>query len=176
MRILAIDPGYERMGVAVLERMASKEQVLYSTCLETSRTLTFSERLHSLGQEVERLIKKWKPAAVAIEKLYFTTNQKTGIQIAEVRGMLLYITRDHDLTLYEYTPLEVKVAIAGYGKADKKQVTTMVRALTKLNTEPKHDDEYDAIAIGLTCFACLACLAEPRRTDRQAYLSPSKRL
>jgi crossover junction endodeoxyribonuclease RuvC len=164
MRVLAIDPGYERMGVAILERPArGKDELLYSDCIKTSASLEFADRLTYLGRELSELIKKWRPDSVATEKLFFTTNQKTGIHIAEIRGMIIFITRTADLALYEYTPLEIKTAIAGYGKADKKQVATMVRALISLKKIPKYDDEYDAIAIGLTYLACLARHLSPRQ-------------
>jgi crossover junction endodeoxyribonuclease RuvC len=156
MRVLAIDPGYDRMGVAVLEKNgAEKNKLLYSDCIRTSAKTKFADRLFSAGQEIEAIIKKWKPEALAIETLFFNTNQKTGIHIAEIRGMILYLARTYGLNIHEHTPLEVKMAVAGYGRADKKQVTSMVSALIKLEKIPKYDDEYDAIAIGLTCLATI---------------------
>lgn len=154
MRILAIDPGYERMGVAVVEKLPhGKETLLYSACPTTPQKSEFSLRLLMLGTEVERLIAEWKPDGMALEKLFFANNQKTATSVAEVRGMLSYIGARNALPLHEYTPLQVKVAVAGYGKADKKQVETMVKALVRLGEGKRLDDEYDAIAVGLTCLA-----------------------
>lgn len=154
MTLIAIDPGYERMGVAVLSRGANnKHTLLLSDCWKTSTRLPFHERLRDLGTRLEALITETKPAAIALEKLYFETNQKTAMHIAEVRGMLMYIATRSDLVLYEYTPLEIKVAVAGYGKAGKRDVMKMIPLLITMTGAPKHDDEYDAIAVGLTCFA-----------------------
>ena len=153
MRILGIDPGYDRMGVAVIEKINGKEVVLHSNCFSSNKTDPFAERLRSLGAQVEEVIKQWQPGGMALEKLFFENNQKTATSIAEVRGMLLYISGIHQLSLFEYTPLQIKVAIAGHGKADKKQVEAMVHALVKLPDTKRLDDEYDAIAIALTCLA-----------------------
>lgn len=154
MRVLAIDPGYERMGVALLERgAANKEILLYSDCVKTSAALPFHERLKILGKEIERLINEYQPDICAIETLYFTNNQKTAMRVAEVRGMIAYVGISHALPVHEYTPLEVKSAVAGDGKGDKRQVIAMVSRLIHIAKTIRHDDEYDAIAIGLTCLA-----------------------
>lgn len=153
MRILAIDPGYERMGVAVVEKTGSKETLLYSSCIRTPKKSEFSSRLLLLGREVEKVIAEFQPTGVATEKVFFENNQRTATSVAEVRGMISYITAKNALPLHEYTPLQIKVAVAGYGKADKKQVETMVKALVKIPEGKRLDDEYDAIAIGLTCIA-----------------------
>jgi len=152
-RVLAIDPGYERLGVAIIEKQNNLEQLLFSNCVITPRTIPFSERLLILGEAIEKLIKEYKPTLVAIEKLFFTTNQKTASAVSEVRGMLLYLAATHHLPTTEFTPLEIKSTITGFGKASKDQVTDMVKKLIKIKTCPKHDDEYDAIAIGLTALA-----------------------
>ncbi len=156
MCIVAIDPGYERMGVAVLSRgEGNKHVLLFSDCWKTSPQIPFPERLHELGTRLEALVKKHKPQALALEKLYFETNQKTAMHVAEVRGMLMYIATRSSLRLYEYTPLQIKVAVTGYGKANKRELTKMIPLLIDLQTTPKHDDEYDAIAVGLTCLASI---------------------
>lgn len=153
MIILGIDPGYDRMGVAVVKKGPPKETLLYSTCLTSPKTAPFHERLLSIGREVRELIKKHAPNGIAIEKLFFAKNQKTASAISEVRGMLMFLSGDAGIPIYEYTPLQIKIAVAGYGKADKRQVETMVRALVQLQTKDRLDDEYDAIAIALTCIA-----------------------
>lgn len=155
MRILAIDPGFERIGIAVLERLPKeKDTLVYSACFKTKASLPFHERLALIGAEVEGVIKKYKPIAMAIEKLYFTTNQKTVMGVAEARGVIVYCASHNNLDIFEYTPPQIKVAVTGYGKADKSMVINMVRKLIEVRKETKSDDELDAIAIGLTCLAC----------------------
>lgn len=155
MKIIGIDPGYERLGIAILEKNKNdkKERVLYSDCFKTSAKIPFEERLMLLGKEVERLIGLYKPDGLAIETLFFTNNQKTAMKVAEVRGVLLYIAKCADLTLQEFTPMQIKVAVAGHGQGDKRAVTSMVKILVDIEKDIKHDDEYDAIAIALTGFA-----------------------
>jgi len=154
MRVLAIDPGYERVGIAILEKNTrAEEKLLYSDCFKTSSKLPFPERLSLIGREMERLIQEYDPTACAIEKLYFNTNQKTGLKVSEARGMMLYIASKNNLSVYEYTPLQVKIAVTGDGRGDKKQVITMVKQLIAIDKEIRYDDEFDAIAIGLTCLA-----------------------
>lgn len=154
-RILAIDPGYERMGVAVLERDSSgKEVLLFSECFKTSSKIPHYKRLALIGEELDSVIKKYKPSIMSIEKLYFTTNQKTVMGVSEARGVMLFVGKMNNLEIFEYTPPEIKVAVTGYGKATKEMVMAMVPKLIKFEKIIKSDDELDAIAIGLTCFAC----------------------
>ena len=155
MRVLAFDPGYERLGVAVLEKEKGKEVLLFSECVRTSAKLSFSERLCALGAAVEQLIKKWKPDVVALEEVYFEKNAKTAMQVAQVQGTLTYITASHNLKLCHYTPLQVKVALTGYGKSDKRAVSAMLARLVRLPEKRRLDDEVDAIAVGITCLASL---------------------
>ncbi len=155
MIIIGIDPGYERLGIAVLEKNKGdkRERVLYSDCFKTSAKLPFCERLLLLGNEFNKLVETYKPEQLSIETLFFQNNQKTAMNVAEVRGMLLYQAIQAGLTIKEFTPLQVKVAASGYGAADKKQVADMVCKLVTIEKPIKHDDEYDAIAIALTAFA-----------------------
>ncbi len=153
MRVLAFDPGFERLGAAVVERTGSKETLLHSECIQTSASLPFPERLAILGKAAETLIETYAPSAVALEEVYFVNNAKTAMKIAEVRGMLIYLTMSRGLTLYQYTPLQVKVAITGYGQSDKAAVAMMVGRLLALPARKRLDDEIDAIAVGLTCLA-----------------------
>ncbi len=152
-RIIAVDPGYERLGVAVLEKENGKEKLLFSECFKTSAKLPHSERLNLIGKELEEVIKKYKPERLAIETLFFAKNQKSAMQVAEARGVIMYEGKRNGLEIYEYSPMAVKIAVTGYGKSDKIQITEMVKRLVKIEKEIKHDDEYDAIAIGLTFFA-----------------------
>src|SRR5262245_56302434 len=131
MRVLAIDPGYGRCGVALLEKSGGKETWLYSDCIETSADSPFDERLHAVSSECERLIQKFQPDAVAMEKLFFNKNQKTAMRVAEVRGAILHCATSAGIPVLEYTPVQVKSAL-GYGKADKKQVAKMLHMLVKI--------------------------------------------
>lgn len=154
-KVLAIDPGFERVGIAIIERTSgSQHNIVFSECFKTSPKLPFSERLLLIGKELDRVIKKYKPLSFAIEKLYFTTNQKTVMGVAEARGMMLYIAEKNKLSIFEYTPPQIKVAVTGYGKADKSMVIDMVYKLINVKKKTKSDDEIDAIAIGLTQLAC----------------------
>lgn len=155
MKILAIDPGFERVGIAIIEKThLQKDKLVYSACFKTSSKIPFPERLKNIGTEIEKIIKKYKPEVLAIEKLYFTTNQKTAMGVSEARGVIVYIASKNGLSVCEYTPPQIKVAVTGYGKADKNMVMSMVPKLIDINPKISSDDELDAIAIGLTCLAC----------------------
>ncbi|MEK7133773.1 MAG: crossover junction endodeoxyribonuclease RuvC [Patescibacteria group bacterium] len=154
MKVLAIDPGYGRCGVAVVEKNnGGKEVLLYSACIETSSKMDFPARLAVVVGECARLMEKYSPEYVALEKLYFEKNQKTAMRVAEVRGALISAASGAGLEVFEYTPGEVKSAAAGWGGADKKAVARMLHALVKIDKEIERDDEYDAIAIAVTHLA-----------------------
>lgn len=153
MRILAIDPGYGRLGIAILEKKSAKEVVIFSECVETASTLPFPERLAILSRHIEDALREYRPVAMALERLYFSNNQKTAMQVAEVRGMLLHIASAHTLQVFEYTPNQVKVAVSGSGRSDKRQMMAMIPKLVEIREGKLLDDEYDAIAVGLTCLA-----------------------
>lgn len=153
MKILAIDPGYQRLGIAVIEKTkGGKEVLIYSECFETDKSLEHSKRLSLVAERLAEIIAQYKPEAVALETLFFSTNQKTAIKVAEVRGVILSEASRTGLATYEYNPMQVKVAVTGYGKSDKTQVMFMTKKLLRVDKEAL-DDEYDAMAIGLTCFA-----------------------
>lgn len=152
-KILACDPGFERLGIAVVEKVNGKDVLVHSDCVRTSAKLPFPERLRILGEAVEALIDKYKPDVVALEEVFFEKNAKTAMQVASVMGMLTYIAAARRLEVCQYTPLEVKVAITGYGKSDKRAVAHMVERLVVLPQKKRLDDELDAIAIGLTYLA-----------------------
>jgi len=161
MRIISIDPGYERLGLAIIEKVASsatrrggeKEVLLFSECFKTSAKLPHHERLALIGDRIKDVIKKWKPEQLATEKLFFAGNQKTALLVAEARGVILYTGSSLGLEIFEYRPNEIKIAITGYGSAQKKQMMDMTRKLIKIDSKTNSDDELDAIAIGLTHFA-----------------------
>jgi crossover junction endodeoxyribonuclease RuvC len=154
MRIISIDPGYERLGIAVIEKQPrGKEALLYSACFKTDPKLPHCDRLNLIGGEIARVIAEFKPEALSLEDIFFSTNTKTAITVAEARGVILYEAAKNGLKVFEYGPGQIKVAVTGYGKSDKDAVITMVERLIKIDKKIKHDDEYDAIAVGLTCFA-----------------------
>lgn len=151
MIILGIDPGFDRMGWAILEKKLGKEKLISSGCLITKRSLLYGERIFGLGQELGKIIKCFKPDIVAIEQLFFFKNQKTALKVSEARGMILYIVASKNISVYELTPLQIKMALTGYGRAEKQQVQKMVMNILKLKKKPKYDDEIDAIACAMSC-------------------------
>lgn len=151
MKILGIDPGFGRLGYAAIEATKNKTRVLDCGCFETKSKLDFGKRLVLVADKVKKLISKHKPDVMAIEKIFFAKNQKTALQVAEVRGILLYLGASSGIPTYEFTPLEVKIALTGYGKATKDQVQKMLKILLKIPSLPKSDDATDALAICFTC-------------------------
>lgn len=154
VRVLAIDPGYERLGIAIVERdVTGKDVLLFSECFQTPAEAPFSTRLHMLGQEISRIIEEFKPTTLGIETLFMTSNQKTVMRVSEARGVVIYEAAKKGLLICEYSPLQIKIATTGYGRSDKKQVISMIPRLVMIEKNIKHDDEYDAIACAITCLA-----------------------
>lgn len=160
MIILGIDPGFERLGIAIVEKNKNfkKDRVLFSECFKTSSKLDFEQRLMGIGKEVRQVIKKWKPEILAIETLFLQKNQKTVMKVAEARGVVVYEAGLAGLDVFEASPPEIKLATTGYGKATKEQIIKMVGLLTERSPESlkkvskkESDDELDAIAIAITC-------------------------
>lgn len=153
MKVLAIDPGYDRLGIAVLEHGQSGEVLHYSECFVTDKTTDLNDRIFALGAQVETLLQEHTPDAVAIETLFFNKNVATAIGVAAARGAIIYLAKKAGCVVYEFGPQEIKVATTGYGKSDKSAVIAMLKRLIKNVPESAIDDEYDAIAVGLTCLA-----------------------
>ncbi len=154
MKIISIDPGYERLGLAIIDKEKSKkEELIFSECFKTSAKLSHHERLSLIGNRIKEVIKKYKPEQLATEKLFFSGNQKTAMMVSEARGVILYTGSSLGLSIFEYTPNDVKIAITGYGRSEKKQIIDMVKKLIEVKKDTKSDDEFDAIAIGLTHLA-----------------------
>ena len=150
-RILGIDPGFDRLGVCIVDKDGIKEELIFSTCITTSRKDSFEKRLVTIGKELENIILLHKPHELAIETLFFTNNQKTIITVAEVRGICIYLAHKNGVALFEYSPPQIKLAIAGHGKASKEDIAMMVpKILKKPLLLGTLDDEIDAIAIALT--------------------------
>lgn len=151
MVILGIDPGTATTGFGIIEsnKKTSNFTLVDFGVISTKKILTDAERLKILADDIEQLIKKHKPDAVGVEKLFFTTNQKTVMAVSQARGVVLFICQSHKIPIFEFTPLQVKSFICGYGKAEKKQVQYIVQKTFKLKTVPKPDDAADALAIAL---------------------------
>ena len=151
VRILGIDPGFDRLGICILDKNGNKETLVHSRCIQTSKKDSFEKRLSDVGNQLETLIKEHKPEELAIEKLFFAKNQTTAINVAEVRGVVLYLAYQNGLTINEYSPPEIKLAVAGHGSASKADIFHMVSKILKGQVKPGSlDDELDAIAIALT--------------------------
>ena len=156
MIILGIDPGFERLGIAILKKeKGAKETVLHSECFKTSPKIEFSERLSLIGIKIREIIKEHNPEILAIETLFLNTNQKTEMHVAEARGVVIYEASLAKLKIFEASPPQIKTATTGYGKADKNQIIKMVKMLVKIDNSKTSDDELDAIAVALTAFSCL---------------------
>lgn len=151
--ILGIDPGFGRLGYAILENHLGQQKLRVAKCIETPASMPHAARLRVIADVLEREIKTYKPNIVAIEKLFFTKNQKTAIGVAEARGVVLLLAEKSRIPVFECTPLELKIALTGYGKAQKSQVQMMVKTLLQLPAVPKPDDVADAIGVALTCAA-----------------------
>ena len=151
VRIIGIDPGFDRLGVCILDKEGNKEHLVFSTCIVTSRKDSFEERLFTIGKQLEAIIIQYAPDELAIETLFFTNNQKTIITVAEVRGICIFLCHKHKATLYEYSPPQIKMAIVGHGRGSKEDIAIMVPKILKDAVITKRlDDEMDAIAIALT--------------------------
>ena len=149
MVILGIDPGYAIVGYGVIEAKNSRYRPLEHGAVTTKSTQDFNGRLEVIYNSIEAILQKWKPDAVAIEKLFFNSNQKTAIQVAEARGVILLAAQKAGVSISEYTPLKVKQAVTGYGQAQKPQVMEMTKRLLCLTQMPKLDDTCDAWAMAI---------------------------
>ena len=149
MIILGIDPGTATTGFGIIKQTKTQPELVDFGVIETDKKLTDAERLEILTSDIHQLIKKFNPDAVGIEKLFFTTNQKTVMTVAQARGVVLLICQKNKLPIFEFTPLQVKSFICGYGKAEKKQVQYVVQKTFKLKSPPKPDDAADALAIAI---------------------------
>lgn len=153
MKVLAIDPGYDRIGVAIMEHDGQREVLLHSSCMETDKTQPLNDRLVALGTELQAILKEHQPTMLAIETLFFNKNVKTALGVAQARGIIIFLAQQAELTVREFGPSEIKVAVTGYGKSDKAAVIDMVKRLVPGAPNKALDDEYDAIAVGITALA-----------------------
>lgn len=149
MRILGIDPGVATIGFGCIEARRGQAQMLTYGAITTPAGLPLSKRLYQIAMDMEELIGQLKPDVIAVEELFFNTNITTGISVAHGRGVILCAAEKCGIPLYEYTPSQVKLAVVGYGKADKHQVMDMTRRLLHLKGIPRPDDAADALALAL---------------------------
>lgn len=149
MVILGIDPGLAIVGWGVVEAVRGQFRPIACGDINTPAKTAVESRLDIIYRELGRIVDKYRPDEVAIEELFFNTNITTGISVAEARGVILLLCYQKGIPIHEYTPLQVKQAVVGYGKAEKKQVIAMVTSLLKLKNPPKPDDTADALAIAL---------------------------
>ena len=149
VRILGIDPGTARTGYGLVERAGTKVRVIESGLVETASGDSAEARLMQLSRAIRSLLEKHTPHAMAVEKLYFQTNVKTAMSVSEARGVILLAGAESSTLIAEYTALQVKQSVTGYGQADKRQVSDMVCRQLNLKTAPKPDDVTDALAIAL---------------------------
>lgn len=149
MIILGIDPGTATTGYGLIKKRSQKYEVLDYGCILTPAKAPLSERLGLLADELDEIINKNKPDHLAVEELFFAANTKTAIDVGHARGVILLTGRTNGLSIFEYTPLQIKLAITGYGRADKKQMQQMVKILLALDELPNPDDAADALAIAI---------------------------
>ena len=164
MRVLGIDPGYAILGWGVLDVEGNHFKVIAYDSILTDKDTPMPRRLQELHMGLKEIIEKYKPDEAAIEELYFNNNAKTAIMVGEARGVAVLACADGGLRIAEYTPLQIKQALVGYGRADKKQVQQMVKTILNLEKVPKPDDTADAIAIAI-------CHANSRGSAIGAYFN-----
>ncbi|NLO49159.1 MAG: crossover junction endodeoxyribonuclease RuvC [Clostridiales bacterium] len=149
MVVLGLDPGIATVGFGLIDIKDTVPTAIRYGVIKTSAGLPLSARLAAIYEDVNSLIRQFKPDVVTVEELFFNTNLKTGISVAHGRGVLLLAAYENGIPVHEYTPLQVKQSVVGYGRADKKQVMEMVKRLLKLEKIPRPDDAADALAIAL---------------------------
>lgn len=150
MRIIGIDPGYAIVGFGVLDYDGRRFSVVNFGAITTSSDAPFIDRLKTIHDDMREVLNLYKPEALSIEKLFFNTNHTTGIDVAQARGVILLSAAECSVPVYEYTPLQVKSSVVGYGRAEKRQVQEMVRSILNLREVPKPDDTADALALAVT--------------------------
>ncbi len=149
MRILGIDPGYATIGFGVVDSEGGRQELVKCGVITTPAHTSLSSRLEQIYDDLTQLLELFRPDAVSVEELFFNTNITTGISVAQGRGVILLACQKAGVKIYEYTPLQVKQAVVGYGRAEKKQVMEMVKRICRLPAPPRPDDAADAVALAL---------------------------
>jgi len=151
MIIMGIDPGFAITGYGIIEKTRDKNKIIDYGIIQTSSNEQFCNIIKTNHEELNKLIKKFKPDIFAIEELFFAQNTKTAINVAQSRGVLILTAIQNNLEIYEFTPLQIKQAMTGYGRATKKQIQEMTKLFLNLKKIPKPDDAADALAVAITC-------------------------
>lgn len=162
--LLGIDPGYDRVGWCILD--PSHSTIQSSGCIETDKQASIYERYQQIDTELAQVIKKFRPRECGLENLFFQNNAKTAMKVSEARGVILSCLFRNHVNIFEYTPMQIKAAVTGNGRAVKSEIQRMIKLLTKCEKLPKLDDEVDAIATAL-------CHAASRGVNRQLSPAPS---
>lgn len=149
MIVLGIDPGYAIVGYGLVEKRGNSVKPLQFGVIRTAADLPIEVRLLEIYDDLKKLINAFSPDMIAIEKLYFNTNEKTAINVSQARGVIVLACAKAEIPIFEYTPLQVKMSVVGYGRAEKKQVQEMTRSILGLASIPKPDDAADALAIAV---------------------------
>ncbi|MCL2086990.1 MAG: crossover junction endodeoxyribonuclease RuvC [Oscillospiraceae bacterium] len=149
MRIIGIDPGYATVGFGIIDSVKTKLTTVAYGAVTTRANTPFESRLLEIYDDITGILDSYKPNFAAIERLYFTTNQKTAIEVAHARGVIILAAKQRGLKIFEYTPLQVKQSVTGYGKAAKRQVQELTKRILNLSVLPKPDDAADALAIAI---------------------------
>ena len=149
--ILGIDPGLADTGFGVVEKQGSKLKMVDFGCIKTKAKDAMENRLAEIYQALKKLIQKYNPALIAVEKLFFCKNAKTALAVGQARGIIILVAGQNQVRIEELTPLQIKLALTGYGKADKKQIQQMVKVVLGLKQIPKPDDAADALGIAICC-------------------------
>ncbi|OGH78354.1 MAG: crossover junction endodeoxyribonuclease RuvC [Candidatus Magasanikbacteria bacterium RIFOXYC2_FULL_40_16] len=149
-RILGIDPGFGRVGWGVVEKIKGDWKHVAHGCIETDKKLIFIDRLVQIQLELNKIIRKYNPNRSAVEDLFFYKNVKTAIQVGQARGVILLTLKQAGLPVDEYTPLQVKQSITGYGRAEKGQIQKLIQMHLQMKDKIKQDDAADALAVALT--------------------------
>ena len=159
MRILGIDPGFAITGYSIIDYIGNKFKLINSGAIITKAGVSFPQRLTKIYDDLNTIIDKYKPDAISVEELFFNNNAKTAINVAQARGVILIVGCKKSIPTFEYTPLQIKQAVTGYGRADKIQVQKMVKAILNVENLPKLDDTTDSMAAAI-CHAHSAKFSE----------------
>jgi len=150
MRVLGIDPGIGRLGWGIVDVSGGKLRAEDYGCIETEPNSDVSRRLLEISNELSKIFKKYKPDVMAIEELFFGANSKTALVVGQARGVVFLVSAQNKIPISVYTPLQVKMALTGYGRADKNQISQMIKIVLKLEKIPKLDDTSDALAVAVS--------------------------
>lgn len=148
MRIIGLDPGIEKTGFAILEIVQGRLSLLDCGCITTNKKDNFSHRLNTLALDLKKIIRAWHPTRAALEQVFFSKNVKTALKVSHARGVIMELLEEHEVPIVEFNPSHIKIAVTGYGKADKIQIQKMIQYM--LGISVTNDDTADAIACGIT--------------------------